>query len=76
VDSDAATQLTISTFGILKADPNLGPAEALRRVMLAYMNDSSRPQNAHPACCAPFSILGEVPRAEPCGRARCQRLLL
>jgi CHAT domain-containing protein/Tfp pilus assembly protein PilF len=59
VDSEAATRLTTSTFDILKADPKLGRAEALRRAMLAYMNDSSRPQNAYPAYWAPFSIIGE-----------------
>ena len=37
VDSDAATRLTTTTFDILKVDPKLGRAEALRRAMLAYM---------------------------------------
>ncbi len=36
VASDAATRLTTSTFDILKADPKLGRAEAIRRAMLAY----------------------------------------
>jgi hypothetical protein len=31
--------LTTSTFYILKADPTLGRAEALRRAILAYIND-------------------------------------
>ena len=59
VDSAAATRLTTSTFDILKSDPKLGRAEALRRAMLAYLNDGSEPINAYPAYWAPFSIVGE-----------------
>jgi CHAT domain-containing protein len=59
VASDAATRLTISTFDALKADPTLGRAEALRRAMLAYLNDKSSQTNAHPAIWGPFSLIGE-----------------
>jgi CHAT domain-containing protein len=59
VDSRAATRLTTSTFDILKAEPALGRAEALRRAMLAYLNDTSHPLNAYPAYWAPFEIVGE-----------------
>jgi CHAT domain-containing protein len=59
VESAAAARLTTSTFDILKADPKLGRAEALRRAMLAYLNDASDPRNAYPAYWAPFSIVGE-----------------
>ena len=59
VASDAATRLTTATFEILKADPGLGRAEAMRRAMLAYMNDTSQPRNAYPAIWGPFSIIGE-----------------
>ena len=59
VDSAAATRLTTSTFDLLKADPKLGRAEAMRRAMLAYVNDPSDPNNAYPAYWAPFSIVGE-----------------
>jgi CHAT domain-containing protein/Tfp pilus assembly protein PilF len=59
VNSKAATRLTTSTFDILKADPSLGRAEALRRAMLAYLNDPSDPMNAYPANWAPFEIVGE-----------------
>jgi CHAT domain-containing protein len=59
VDSAAATRLTTSTFDILKSDPKLGRAEALRRAMLTYANDNSDPTNAYPALWAPFSLIGE-----------------
>jgi CHAT domain-containing protein len=59
VDSEAAARLTTSTFAIIKADPKLGRAEALRDPMLAYMNDKGSPLNAYPAFCGPFSIIGE-----------------
>ena len=59
VDSDAATRLTTMTFDILQSDPTLGRAEALRRAMLALMNDTADSLNAHPAVWAPFIVVGE-----------------
>jgi CHAT domain-containing protein len=59
VHSEAATRLTTSTVAIMKADPTLGRAEALRSAMQAYMNDRSSPRNAYPALWGPFSIIGE-----------------
>src|SRR4029077_17477693 len=47
VASEAATRLAISTFGFIKANPKLGRAEALRRAMLAYMNDTTDPVSAY-----------------------------
>jgi hypothetical protein len=32
---------------------------ALRRAMLAYMNDKATPLNAYPAFRGPFSVVGE-----------------
>jgi CHAT domain-containing protein len=58
VESNAAMRLTTSTFDIMKSDPRLGRAEALRRAMLAYMNDATDPLNAYPALWAPFVVVG------------------
>ncbi len=59
VASDAATSLTTAAFSSLAADPKLGRAEAMRRSMVAYINDTSRDLNAYPAFWAPFAIVGE-----------------
>ncbi len=59
VDSTAATKLTTTTFDILAKDPTLGRAEALRRAMLAYMDDKSEERAAHPGYWGPFSVVGE-----------------
>jgi CHAT domain-containing protein/Tfp pilus assembly protein PilF len=59
VDSAAATRLTTSTFDLLKADPKLGRAEALRQAMLTYLNDASSPRNAYPGYWGPFALIGE-----------------
>jgi CHAT domain-containing protein/Tfp pilus assembly protein PilF len=59
VDSEAATRLATSTFDLLKAEPKLGRAEALRRAMLAYLADPPSPRNAYPALWGPFALIGE-----------------
>jgi CHAT domain-containing protein len=59
VDSEAAARLTTSTFEALHRDPSIGRAEALRRGMLAFLNDTSSSWNAYPDYWAPFSIVGE-----------------
>lgn len=59
VESNAATELTTSTFKIMAENPGLGRAEALRRAMLAYLDDKSPGHHADPAYWGPFSIIGE-----------------
>jgi CHAT domain-containing protein len=59
VDSAAAVKLTTHAYGELARDPAIGRAEALRRAMLALIDDPSSPANAHPAIWAPFMIVGE-----------------
>jgi tetratricopeptide (TPR) repeat protein len=59
VDSDAAVRLTTSTFEALEKDPTIGRAEALRRAMLAMIEDASSPWNAYPDYWGGFSIVGE-----------------
>ncbi|MGY4233431.1 CHAT domain-containing protein [Bradyrhizobium sp. USDA 4449] len=59
VDSEAATHLTTSTFDLLENEPEIGRAEALRRAMLAYVDDTSSPRHAYPAIWGPFALIGE-----------------
>ena len=49
ISSEAATRLATSTFDRLKANPKMSRTEALRQVMLGYLNDKSSPRNAYPA---------------------------
>ena len=58
VDSSATTTVTTTTFEMLPKNPELGRAEALRRAMMAYMNDPSDPRRAYPAFWAPFVVIG------------------
>jgi len=49
--------LVTGTFGELKRNPGGGPAEALRRAMLALIGRGG--PAAHPANWAPFVVVGE-----------------
>ena len=57
VDSESAVALVTKTFGELSARPGTGRAEALRRAMLALIDQGGR--TAHPANWAPFVVVGE-----------------
>jgi CHAT domain-containing protein len=59
VDSSSAARLTTSTFEALERDPVIGRAEALRRAMLAMIEDASDPWGAYPDYRGPFSVIGE-----------------
>jgi tetratricopeptide (TPR) repeat protein len=57
VDSEAAVALVTKAFGEINARPGIGRAEALRRAMLALIDQGGR--TAHPANWAPFVVVGE-----------------
>jgi CHAT domain-containing protein len=59
IDSKAATRLATSTFDIMKSNQTTGRAEALRRAMLAYLDDRSDIWNAYPGFWGSFSLVGE-----------------
>jgi CHAT domain-containing protein len=59
IDSKAAARLATSTFDIMKSNQTIGRAEALRRAMLAYLDDRSDIWNAYPGFWGSFSLVGE-----------------
>ncbi len=59
VASVSATRLTTTAFAAMAADAKVGRAEALRRAMIAHMEDTSEPLAAHPAFWGPFMVVGE-----------------
>ena len=59
IDSKAATRLATSTFDIMRSNQTIGRAEALRRAMLAYLDDRSDIWNAYPGFWGSFSLVGE-----------------
>lgn len=59
VQSDAAVELTTGAFAARKADEGIGRAEALRRSIMAFIDDPAHPENAHPERWAPFVLVGE-----------------
>jgi len=59
VGSDAAVKLTTAMLNEAANDNTVGRAEALRRSMLALMENSAKPYYAHPMFWAPFVVVGE-----------------
>ena len=59
VFSDAAVKLTTGMLKRMKDEPEGGRADALRRSMLALMEDGGKPHYAHPMFWAPFVVVGE-----------------
>ncbi len=59
IDSKVATRLTTSTFDIMKSNQTIGRSEALRRAMLAHLDDRSDIWNAYPGFWGSFSLVGE-----------------
>ena len=57
VNSDSAVTLMVGTFAALAADPKLSHAEALRKSMLAMIDQ--HPEQADPKYWAPFVVVGE-----------------
>jgi CHAT domain-containing protein/tetratricopeptide (TPR) repeat protein len=58
VESDSAVKLIVDAFDSIRRDPKIGRAEALRRAMLA-MIENGEPYQAHPNYWAPFVVVGE-----------------
>ncbi|KRR08091.1 hypothetical protein CQ12_14670 [Bradyrhizobium jicamae] len=56
VSSDAAVAITTGTIDAMKAGPDVGRAEALRRSLVALIAKGS--ENAQPAIWAPFVLVG------------------
>jgi CHAT domain-containing protein/Tfp pilus assembly protein PilF len=60
VDSDATVKLTTGLIRATAEDPSIGRAEALRRSILAMIDNAPANSNdAHPALWAPFILAGE-----------------
>ena len=59
VETQAAVRLATGAFEVLRENPNMERAEALRQSMLALIADPTDPLNAYPALWAPFFVVGE-----------------
>lgn len=62
VYSDAAVRLTTKAFAEMEGDAAITRAEAMRRSMVALMDDATEEDNAHPSVWAPFVLVGEGAR--------------
>jgi CHAT domain-containing protein len=59
VSSDATVELTTKMLSEAAASPEIGRSEALRRSMLALMNNGDKVYHAHPMFWGPFTVVGE-----------------
>ncbi len=71
VPSDSTVKLTTAMLAEAAENPGIARAEALKRSMLALMNDPDNPHFAHPMFWAPFVVVGEggVPMRTAAGTA-------
>ena len=60
VDSDAAVAITTGAVNAMKAEPNIGRAEALRRSIIVLLGRGGR--YTHPSVWAPFVLVGSGAR--------------
>jgi CHAT domain-containing protein/tetratricopeptide (TPR) repeat protein len=59
VETNSAVALMTGTFAAIAADPRLSHGDALRKAMLAIIDDTKRPYLADPKFWAPFVVVGE-----------------
>ena len=64
VRSDVAEELTVRMLGMLRRDPTIGRAEALRQAEMVLL-DMPDAVMAHPGLWAPFSVVGDGPQGKP-----------
>jgi CHAT domain-containing protein len=66
VEANSSAQLMIGTFAALAADPKLSHGEALRKAMLAMIDDPTWSKLAEPKYWAPFVVVGEPAKPRDC----------
>jgi CHAT domain-containing protein/Tfp pilus assembly protein PilF len=59
VETKSAVALMVGTFAAFAADPKLSHGEALRKAMLAIIDDAQHPEWVDPKFWAPFIVVGE-----------------
>ena len=64
VETNSAVELTTGIFKEMKANPEIGRAEALRRSRIRLINNQAHPEYAHPYFWAPFVVVGEGGRIQ------------
>jgi CHAT domain-containing protein len=59
VETNSTVALMTGTFSAIAANPKLSHGEALRKAMLAMIDDAAHPFRADPKFWAPFVVVGE-----------------